>query len=156
MIRLRNYGCIALFLLPFISVGLAGFTYSGYIIIKSFIAYTWTPTKATTEVKGDAWYTYNYKGKRYNGNNIAFGYAPSNFDDEFTDRYHSAKTIMVYVNPKKPDESVAIPGFTYAALITLIGSIMWCSLLASFFAPGFLKKVEGENEIFTTTFKRKN
>lgn len=111
----------------FILFGIGGFLYSLYIALKSYGAKKWKLSKAfinksliEEDCDGDGCsykakvnYTYNYNGKLYKSDKVAFG------DFSNSSKYLARKVVKqyiegfpnrVYVNPKRPKESVLLVG----------------------------------------------
>lgn len=155
--KIKGYGCIGLFFLPFILVGIGTLGYSLINIYNSERAKNWTKVTATVEnlkleyesdSDGD-WtevvnirYKYAINKKEYLGSKIAFGYGGNNTEGHSSlfSRLENAKKIVVFVNPGNSSEAIIIPGINNSTVGLLIFSIMWNSLLSIFFIPLFLKE----------------
>ena len=155
--KIKSYGCIGLFFLPFVLVGIGTLFYSLFNIYNSQKTQDWTRVIADVQnVKldyhddNDGGGTYvvniNYKyiinNKKYSGNRIAFGYGGNDTDDHSSlfSRLENAKRIVVFVDPNDGSEAGMIKGLNNSIIGLLIFSIMWNSLLSIFIIPLFIKK----------------
>jgi len=73
-------------------------------------------------------YQYVYKGKKYTGDKIYFGYDSSKDQEESSILYRSltgGKRTEVFINPKNPQEAILIPGIKRFTIIpVLVGFVL--------------------------------
>ncbi|HHH36808.1 MAG TPA: DUF3592 domain-containing protein [Gammaproteobacteria bacterium] len=81
-------------------------------------------------------YTYDVKGKRYEGSRVTFSDHVNKFEKsirKLQKQYQGSDSIKVYYNPEKPEESVLVPGasiYNFTPLITsalfiAVGIFLW-------------------------------
>ncbi|MET3027236.1 DUF3592 domain-containing protein [Flavobacterium sp. UW10123] len=163
---LKRGGCISLFMLPFLIVGLGVFAYTLYCFAKNEQAKKWAKISAHIEQadfdihsrKGtDVYeilirYSYEIEGRKYLSNRIYFGYGGSNLEgqEELFFKLKSSRIINIYVNPDKKNEAIIIPGWNDSITFMLIFSLMWNSFFGVFcFAPFFKDLDENSNSKFS-------
>lgn len=153
-------GCLVLFFIPFICIGLISMFYS---INKGYEGYSsrdWERTRANVEKvdfeirtssgrnSGTSYlvnikYNYLINNKRYTNDKVSFGYGANNTDNhsQIYRVLEAAKTIVVYVNPKDPNEAVIVPGINNSIKGIFVFAIMWnsCVLVLSVFFLGNIK-----------------
>jgi hypothetical protein len=118
-------------------VGIGGVLDSLYLMLKSWGAKKWKLTHAiinrsTIEEDCDEDgcsyvakinYSYDYNGKHYKSDRIAFGYDVKSLKmiaKRMVQKYNPNLPSMVYVNPKSPKESVllvGIKGFHFVGIV---------------------------------------
>lgn len=167
--NLKGLGCLTLFFLPFVIVGL----YTAFLSFKSIYncqsSQSWTKKtailkdlkfKSSTDNDGMnsseivVKYVYTFDNVVYEGNRIGFGYGMNNIDShsELFDKLRTAKKIIVYINPNDPKESVMTQGWNNSIVGLLIFAIMWNLFISLFLTPIFFNnKVLPENVIFNVT-----
>lgn len=155
--KIKGYGCIGLFFLPFVLVGIWTLFYSLINIYNSQRTEYWTKVPATiehVELEYDSdsdgggtyevhiGYKYIINDKQYFGNKIAYGYGGNNTEDHSAlfNKLENSKKIAVFVNPKDNSNVIIIKGINNSIIGLLIFSIMWNSLLSIFIIPLFLKE----------------
>ncbi len=155
--KMKGYGCIGLFFLPFVLVGIGTLVYSLNNIYNSQKTGDWTKVTATVEhVKidresdGDGGstevvyikYKYAINNKEYLGNRIAFGYGGNNTEEHFLlfSKLENAKKIAAFVDPDNNADAIIIRGINNSIVGLLIFSIMWNSFISFFLIPLFLKE----------------
>ncbi|MDQ6470660.1 DUF3592 domain-containing protein [Flavobacterium sp. LHD-80] len=156
--KMKGYGCIGLFFLPFVLVGIGILIYSLNNIYNSQKIKDWTKVTATVaHIKldydndnegGDGIYEvkigYKYKigNKEFLGHKIAIGYSGGNGEEHVAlfSKLENAKKISVFVNPDNNSEAIIIKGINNSIAGVLIFSIMWNSFVAFCLIPLFLKK----------------
>jgi hypothetical protein len=156
--RMEGYGCLGLFFLPFVLVGIWILGYSLNNIYNSQKTGDWIKVPATVaHIKldydndtdgGDGIYEvkigYKYKigNKEYLGDKIAFGYTASNGKEHVAlfSKLENAKKISVFVNPEENSDAIIIKGINNSIIGVLIFSIIWNSSISFFLIPLFLKK----------------
>lgn len=154
--KIKGYGCIGLFFLPFVLVGIWTLFYSLINIYNSQRTENWTKVPAivehvelaynsdndgggTYEVHID--YKYKINDKEYFGNKIAYGYGGNDTEGHSAlfNKLENSKKIAVFVNPKDNSSVIIIRGINNSIIGVLIFSIMWNSLLSIFIIPLFLR-----------------
>lgn len=97
-------------------------------------------------------YQYNFQGKTYIGDRIAFGYGLDNTDSHrhIYDILSEAEKINVFVNPNNPQESVIVPVFGKGVRFLLLFGIGWLTIIA-LLSHSFLIKPE-KRPIFWAIF----
>ncbi|MFH6999577.1 DUF3592 domain-containing protein [Flavobacterium sp. FlaQc-57] len=155
--KIKGYGCIGLFFLPFILVGIWTLFYSLINIYNSQKTEGWNKVPATVEhvqleYNSDSdgggtyevhiGYKYVINNKRYFGNKIAFGYGGNDTEGHSSlfNKLENSKKITVFVDPKDNSNAIIIRGINNSIIGVLIFSIMWNSLLSIFFIPLFMKE----------------
>lgn len=151
-------GCLTLFFLPILLVGLGSFFVATYQFYKVYEAKKWKPTNATIlfsdlsvsrGVKGGLLsevkikYEYFIGTKSFIGNSVSFGMQKNSSDGYglLYDKLNNSKVVQVYVNENDPEESVLIRDVTNSMIVLVIFSFMWNSLLMVFVLPIFFKKL---------------
>nr|WP_262486763.1 DUF3592 domain-containing protein [Flavobacterium reichenbachii] len=150
-------GCVGLFLLPFLLIGLGILSYSLCNLYKTEQANSWIQIPAyvekidldihtndeTTTYEVLVTYSYKIKGKKYLGNRIFFGYSGSNIENHeaLYAKLKNSRKIMIYVNPNKNQEAVIVPGINYPIIWLLIFAVFWISFFGIFSLPLFIKDV---------------
>ena len=83
-----------------------------------------TDSDGNTVYRAEVFYTYSFQDKSYNGNRIHYGYSATN-DREDSEaliaRYSPGEPAPVYINPKRPVESVLVRGIQKYALLEVWG-----------------------------------
>ncbi|MTH15439.1 DUF3592 domain-containing protein [Flavobacterium sp. LC2016-01] len=156
--KMKGYGCIGVFFLPFILVGIWTLGYSLNNIYNSQKTGDWTKVPATVaHIKldydndsdgGDGTYEvkigYKYKigNKEFLGHKIAIGYSGGNGKEHVAlfSKLENAKKIAVFVNPDDSSEAIIIKGINNSIVGVLVFSIMWNSFISFCLIPLFLKK----------------
>jgi len=82
--------------------------------------------KETTAYAAVVRYTYSVTGKEYTGDRIAFGVKPLNRNSaaEIVNRYSVDRPVMVYYDPKKPQQAVLERASGSGWLQILIGIVL--------------------------------
>ena len=158
-----GWGCLILFIGPFVVVGLFTLYLSARCIYKSQVSKSWTKTigsveniKYETSSDDDSQkilirYSYNWGNKTYSGENIGFGYSMNNIDSHSAifEKLRYSKKINIFVNPRNIEESVITTGLNDSLIGISIFTIMWNSFIGILIIPMFFQnKLKLENEIF--------
>lgn len=149
-------GCLVLFFIPFVCIGLISLFYSINKGYQGYASKDWERTSANVEKvdfeirtssgrnSGTSYlvnikYNYLINNKRYTNDRISFGYGANNTDNhsQIYRVLEDAKTIVVYVNPKDPTDAVIVPGINNSILMIFVVSIMW-NIAVLFFCAAFL------------------
>ncbi|MFB9076509.1 DUF3592 domain-containing protein [Flavobacterium procerum] len=155
--KLKAYGCLGLFFLPFVAVGIWTLYKSisniydsqktddwkkvTAIVEKATIEYD-TDSEGTETAKVIIQYKYTIHNVNYTGDKIAYGYGNNNVEEHsvlFSNVEH-AKKIAVFVNPDDYSEAVIIKGMNNSIVFLLVFSMLWNSLISFFLLPLLLKK----------------
>jgi hypothetical protein len=73
-------------------------------------------------------YKYGYKGNQYIGDEIYFGYNSSSVEEKSSNllrSYPEGKEVEVFVNPKRPQDSILIPGIKLSTIIPVLGGFFF-------------------------------
>jgi hypothetical protein len=156
-------GCLIMFIIPFVVIGLGTFGYSVYRFLESIPTHSWqaTPARVTEcrietveDSEGNSYkvhlnYRYTVAGKTYTSSRIAIGYSTNNVEDHWAlyEVLQTAAIIQVYVNPKNPHQAVVVKGTNNSTLFLFVFSIMWNSLLAAFAIPYYLWRKDSVNQL---------
>jgi hypothetical protein len=154
----KEIGCLILFFLPFLVVGLGTLSLAVYQFGKVYQARSWTPVNAivrpaefvsSSDSEGTSYtvkmqYEYVWESKAMTGNSVSFNVGMTNVEDYSTlyQKLNSARVVEAYVNGNNPGESVVIRGVTNAMIGMVIFSLMWNSLLMVFLVPIFFKQIK--------------
>lgn len=151
-----SWGCVILFFMPFVLVGLWTFFSSIINIYNSEKTQNWPKVIANVKnVKldyhndddgGESYevkikYEYLINNKKYQSEKVGFGYGMNGTEDHESLFYklENSKKVIAYVNPNNNSDSILIKGINNSIIGMLIFSIMWNSLLSIFLIPLFTK-----------------
>ncbi len=128
----------------FIAIGIGGIIYSFYSALMTRAALSWIPVSGsitshgideTRDSDGDYMYEakveyiYEYRGRKYSGKRIAFGFGSWNIkwfvQGAYIEVVSRAPYITVYVNPKSPKISCALSGIRSFHLANIIFFTVW-------------------------------
>lgn len=145
---IKGKGCLVLFLIPFICMGLIGLFYSINKMYEGYTCRDWGRIIANVEKvdfvikkssgrnSGTSYlvnvkYNYLINNKKYSSDRVSFGYGANNTDNhhQIFDVLKGAKRIVVYVNPEDSAEAVVVPGINNSIMGIFIATIMWNSLV---------------------------
>ncbi|WP_281232621.1 DUF3592 domain-containing protein [Flavobacterium gelatinilyticum] len=155
--KLKAYGCLGLFFLPFVAVGIWTLYKSVCNVYNSQKTDDWKKVTALVdkidiEYHSDSdggetseviiQYKYAIHNVNYTGTKIAYGYGNSNVEEhsQLFYKLEKAKKIAVFVNPDDYSEAVIIRGMNSSIVFLLVFSIIWNSLISFFLLPLLMKK----------------
>lgn len=139
----------------FVLVGIGGGVFSLYTLMMSNAAKTWLPVKGAIDSHGfwesrdndGGWmyeasvtYTYEFRGRKYQGKRIAFGFSSWNIKWLVQGAYRAAiaraPKVIVRVNPRHPTMSSILYGTRSFHVANLLFFIFWNVAIYKIFSSG--------------------
>jgi hypothetical protein len=154
----KAIGCMILFFIPFVLIGLGTLGLVAYQFGKVLQAKSWKPANAT--VRSVDWvsssgsesttyaieiqYEYFFGTKSFTGDAVSFNAGMNNIEHygPLYDKLNHSKVIQVYVNESDPTESVVVRGVTNAMTGMAIFALMWNALLLTFLLPALSRRIK--------------
>ncbi|WCC41118.1 DUF3592 domain-containing protein (plasmid) [Tenacibaculum finnmarkense] len=148
----EGVGCIILFILPFLLIGIGTLYLSLNTLYLQSKTMNWIAVDALIEsvdfittyghgaddgitYETKCTYTYIYENKNYSNNIISIGYGSNNTENhkELYKTLQYVNRLTAYINPEKPNDSTLAKGINSSMISLLIFSILWNGLLLVFY-----------------------